>query len=223
MMDCAEFKSIVAGEREDDLSPAESRAFEEHLAKCSSCRAAVTGAEADLDRLAANFAERNQASLRRAAVTNSSQGFGQPPVLPEGAWASVDAAIAAEIWGRAVPAAPKANPVPLALPTLAAPVPAAPVAPTLVPAEPFRPRMVARTNRGRPTGFGLAIVAALAAVVLSFFVLSAPVERARDGSIGRVKPPEDDDVRIVKWEAGDGYQKAPDLTDKFGFIIFDFK
>jgi len=50
-MDCPVFLSIVSGEREDDLTPEESIAFETHLDSCSSCREAVARAEEDLERL----------------------------------------------------------------------------------------------------------------------------------------------------------------------------
>jgi hypothetical protein len=78
-MDCTEFQSIVAGEREEDLSALESSGFEAHLESCGACRESVARAEEDLERLA---------------------HLADPPPLAAGAWARVDEAVRAQARGR---------------------------------------------------------------------------------------------------------------------------
>ncbi len=71
-MDCSEFQAIVAGERADDLSSAESEGFEAHLESCVPCRESVSRAEEDLERLSA---------------------LADPPLLAASVWARVDEAV----------------------------------------------------------------------------------------------------------------------------------
>ena len=71
-MDCSEFQAIVAGEREDDLSSAESEGFEAHLESCVPCRESVSRAEEDLERLSA---------------------LADPPLVAASVWARVDEAV----------------------------------------------------------------------------------------------------------------------------------
>src|SRR5579871_342759 len=78
-MDCTEFLTIVAGEREDDLTAMESNAFEAHLESCGACRESVARAEEDLERLA---------------------HLADPPPLAAGAWARVDEAVRVQARGK---------------------------------------------------------------------------------------------------------------------------
>src|SRR5581483_6670995 len=94
-MDCTEFLTIVAGEREDDLSLAESQAFESHLETCGACREMVSRAEEDLERLGQ---------------------LADPPLVPASAWTKVDEAVrlqARQKPGREDPFAPH-QPAPVA-------------------------------------------------------------------------------------------------------------
>ena len=81
-MDCSKFQAIVAGEREDDLSSAESEGFEAHLESCVPCRESVSRAEEDLERLAS---------------------LADPPLVAASAWARVDEAVRVELRRPAMP------------------------------------------------------------------------------------------------------------------------
>src|SRR5437588_824860 len=74
-MDCPVFLSIVSGEREDDLTAAESQAFEAHLDACATCREAVARAEEDLQRLSV---------------------LAEPPAVAAAAWSRIDDAVRAQ-------------------------------------------------------------------------------------------------------------------------------
>jgi len=165
-MDCSEFLSIVAGEREDDLSSAESDAFEAHLEGCASCGESVARAEEDLERLVQ---------------------IADPP--PARAWARVDVAVREQARrrpGREQPFSP--GPV-LALPALELPAPAAP--PPIA-----RPALVASPASRSRTILALAAVAAAIAIILSFLAAPPLVSRDRDGEVViHVKPLENGDVK----------------------------
>jgi anti-sigma factor RsiW len=89
-MDCAEVLLIVAGERDEDLTLAESDAFEAHIDGCASCREGVARAEEDLERLSS---------------------LADPPLVAASAWARVDAAIRALPARVVPPAVPVVRPV----------------------------------------------------------------------------------------------------------------
>jgi hypothetical protein len=96
-MDCTEFQTIVAGEREEDLSVAEAQGFESHMDACAVCREAVSRAEEDLERLGQ---------------------LADPPLVAASAWSRVDDAVRAEARnrpGRENPFAPLAPEAPAVL------------------------------------------------------------------------------------------------------------
>jgi len=74
-MDCTSLQAILSGEREDDLSPAESQAFDVHLRACDPCRDALARVEGELEPLVERFA---------------------PPELPAAAWDRVTRVVKAE-------------------------------------------------------------------------------------------------------------------------------
>lgn len=214
-MNCTDFQAIVAGEREEDLGREEALAFERHLDSCEACGAAVARAEADLDRLA---------------------GALEPPALAASAWASVDAAVSAALRAPAAAPAPQSAPAPQATPAAAVaprgeitplplPVSTAPVAAPVVaaaavaasspvrPAQPARPSalrgLLQRVGNGRSSGFSLVAAVLVAAFGLAVFSVSGKRERP-SLAIGRVAPPEPDDVRIQKCEAGENYRQDGD-------------
>lgn len=206
-MDCTEFQAIVAGEREEDLSQAESLGFETHLDGCATCREAVSRAEEDLERL---------------------QQLADPPPVSASAWLRVDEAVRVEARkkpGREDPFAP------LVLVLEAAAAVAAPPElhrgaltgrPELVqPAMPvtLASRAASPAQRGRPL---LAFVAcAAAAVIAVVFALAKPVEpRTPSGSnnsetVLNVKPPEPGDVEYLDMKVGPSFKKL----EKQGTLI----
>lgn len=179
-MDCSEVLTIVAGEREDDLSLAESETFEAHLESCAPCRESVARAEEDLERLSA---------------------LADPPLVAASAWMRVDAVVRDEARrkpGREDPFGPD--------PALEPPAPARLVVP---PAMPVRTPRVAAPSLGRRRT-ALAFAACAAAVVLgsSFFAVQPP-SISRDTShlvIGPVNPPGEDDIKIEDMKAGPSYK-----------------
>jgi hypothetical protein len=74
-MDCTSLQAILSGEREDDLGPAESQAFDAHLRACDACRDALARVEGELEPLVDRFA---------------------PPELPAAQWDRVTRAVKAE-------------------------------------------------------------------------------------------------------------------------------
>jgi anti-sigma factor RsiW len=171
-LDCPFFLSIVSGEREADLTPAESIAFESHLDACASCREAVARAEDDLDRLAL---------------------LAEPPIVPEAAWARVDEAVRAQ--ARTKPGREE-------------PAPVIRLAPALPP------------RRG---GLGLAVAAGLALVIGVFALSAKPPEPTRSRTdIGRVNPPEPDDVIVVvDPQYGEKYHGTMTLKDGRFVMLID--
>jgi len=184
-MECADFQMIVAGEREDDLSPAESAAFEEHLEACESCRESVLRAEEDLDRLAL---------------------LAEPPVLANAAWARVDEAVRAETKKKPGREDPFAVIVTVTassaevVPPISMPEPK-----PLVPADPR-----SALERGRKSRIGLVLACAaslLVAIFLGIFALPGSRPRPVEPSIGRVKPFEPGEVRLQEQVVyGPGYK-----------------
>ncbi len=75
-MDCTNLQAILSGEREDDLSPAESQAFDAHLRACDPCRDALARVEGELEPL-----------VERCA----------PPELSAAQWDRVTRAVKAEV------------------------------------------------------------------------------------------------------------------------------
>lgn len=74
-MDCSSLQAILSGEREADLTAAESQAFDAHLRACDACRDALARVEGELEPLVERFA---------------------PPELPAAAWERVTQAVKAE-------------------------------------------------------------------------------------------------------------------------------
>lgn len=80
-MDCKTLTTIFAGERADDLSAAESQAFEQHLDACAPCRERLAGAERTLDDLAAQWEPPQPSELEWARVTRDLRAELDRPVL----------------------------------------------------------------------------------------------------------------------------------------------
>lgn len=75
-MDCAALKQIFAGDRLEDLTPAESTAFEAHLDACAACRESLAEAEGELDDLASQWAPPEGAELAWARVGRAVEAQG---------------------------------------------------------------------------------------------------------------------------------------------------
>ena len=88
-MDCAALKHIFAGDRQEDLTPAEAVAFEAHLDACAACREGLADAEGQLDALAGDWAppepdDAAWARVTRAVETQAARGVarGRPSGAP---------------------------------------------------------------------------------------------------------------------------------------------
>ena len=178
---CRTVRALLAGDREDDLSLEESRAVEAHLETCAACRAALGQAEEDLSLLVARI--------------ESSPGV-EAPVLGPAAWCRVDDAIHAEL-KRAREQTPVRG-FPTLRPALAAEP--APVLDLAAAREVERRRVAGGGGRigAGARGFPIGLAAAGLLVAFGLFAALGPSPgRGSSAGIGRVKPPEPDDVVML--------------------------
>lgn len=80
-MDCTSLQAILSGEREEDLAPAESQAFDVHLRACDACRDALARVEGELEPLVERFAPPEVSAAQWERVTRTVKAETARPAL----------------------------------------------------------------------------------------------------------------------------------------------